>query len=281
MIRASTILLVVAGLTAPVQGQDATWQFRWKSGESLDYRASHVTDVKETVAGNKVATRSKLDLVKRWHVTAVDEQGVATLELSIVSMRNEQVRPDGETLLFDSNDLDKSTPELRDMKKFLGTTLAVVRIDGHGRIREVKQGSAAKYQAEPPFVVVLPSAAPRPGQAWVRPFDITLEPPLGTGEKYPAQHRVTCAKIEAGKAALSLVTEIKSLPESAAERLPLVQKEVQGEVVFDIQAGRMSSARLNIDKTLENHQGPGSSYHFVSTYVEELIVAPSSAASNR
>ena len=48
----------------------------------------------------------------------------------------------GDTLLFDSQNLDKSTPELREqMKKYIGSTLAIVRVDGHGRVHEVKQGS--------------------------------------------------------------------------------------------------------------------------------------------
>ena len=39
------------------------------------------------------------------------------------AMRNEQKRANGETLLFDSQDLDKSTPELREqMSKYIGQT---------------------------------------------------------------------------------------------------------------------------------------------------------------
>jgi hypothetical protein len=53
--------------------------------------------------------------------------------------------------------------------------------------------------------------------------------------------------------------------------LPLLQKEIEGEVVVDLQAGRLISARLNIDKTIENHQGKGTNYQFKSQYVRELV----------
>jgi hypothetical protein len=53
--------------------------------------------------------------------------------------------------------------------------------------------------------------------------------------------------------------------------MPLVQKETQGTVVFDVAAGRVAEVRLTVDRTLENHQGPGSSYHFESSYSEQYV----------
>ncbi len=264
------LLLIVIG--DPSAGaQEAPWRFQWSKGQTLTYRANHGTTVNEVVDGNKVETTSKLTLVKRWKVADVDPNGVATLQLSLAALRTENTKPNGEKLLFDSANLDQSTPELRQMKEHLGKTLAIVRIDGYGRILEVKQGSAAKYEAEPPFALVLPAAAPKEGQAWLRNYNVTLEPPQGTGEKYKAQQTYSCAKIAAGLATLAITTEFKTLPESVQERLPLLQKEAQGQAVFDINTGRLQRVQFLIDKTVQNHQGQGSSYHFVSTYVEELI----------
>ena len=190
------------------------------------------------------------------------------------TLRTEQTRPNGEKLLFDSAKLDQSTPELKQMTQHLGKTLAILRIDDYGRIFEVKLGSAAKYEAEPPFVVVLPAAAPREGQAWLRPYNVVLEPPQGTGEKYKAEQTFTCSKIADGLATLAVTTEFKTLPDNMQERLPLLQKEAQGQAIFDINAGRLQRVQFAIDKTVQNHQGQGSSYHFVSTYVEELTNMP-------
>ena len=263
-------ILLVAVVTPSVAAQEAPWRFQWRKGDILNYRVKHDTSVKETIDANKVVTESKLTLVKQWKVIDVDANGVATLHMSLAALRTEQTRPDGEKLLFDSADLDKSTPELKQMKQHIGPTLAVVRIDGYGRTLEVKQGSAAKYEAEPPFVVVLPAAAPKEGQAWLRPFNVTLEPPQGTGEKYKAQQTYSCTKINAGLATVAVTTEFKSQPDSVQERLPLLQKEAQGQLVFDINSGRLQRAQFAIDRTVQNHQGQGSSYQFVSTYVEEL-----------
>lgn len=265
------LFLLPLFLTSTAAAQEP-WQFRWAKGTHLDYQVQHVTKVAEVVEGKKSESTSRLSLVKRWTVTDVDAKGVATIQLSLVAMRNEQVRPNGETLLFDSQNLDKSTPELKDaMGKFIGKALAVLLVDGSGQVVSVKEGSKAKYEAEPPFVVVLPGAAPKEGQAWVRPYTISLDPPLGTGEKIPASQRIDCEKVAGKLATLKITTELKKMPEAAQEQIPLFQKLVQGSAVFDTAAGRLQSVNLAIDRMIENHEGPGSSYRFQSTYTEQIM----------
>jgi hypothetical protein len=248
------------------------WQFHWQKGQTLTYKIKHVTSVVETLEKGINTSNSQLDLVNRWQVAEVDAKGVATLTMTLVSMRNEQKRASGDTLLFDSQNLEKSTPELREqMGKFIGQTVAVVRLDGYGRVIEVKQGNAASFEAEPPFLIVFPDAKAAAGQAWKRPFNVVLEPPFGTGEKVQADQRYDCTKIDAGKATLLVKTEFKTMPDNARERLPLLQKDVEGEIVFDLPRGRLISARLHTDKTVANHQGKGSSYQFKSDYSRELV----------
>jgi hypothetical protein len=266
-------LLAVAVIFAaafPAFAQD--WQFRFAKGQTLTYKIKHVTTIVEIVDTTKNIAESQVDIVNRWQVLDVDAKGIATLQLTLVAMRNEQKRPNGETLLFDSQNPGKSTPELvEQMKKFIGSTVAVVTVDGHGRVHEVKQGSAANFEAEPPFLVVFPAAKPTVNQAWRRPFQLVLDPPYGTGEKYEAEQRYDCKKLEAGKATLGISTHFKTMPDNMSERIPLLQKDVQGLILFDVQGGRLLSAQLNIDKTVENHQGKGSSYQLKSQYTRQLV----------
>jgi hypothetical protein len=238
----------------------------------LTYKIKHTTSVVEVVDGTTSTSSSALDLVNRWQVTDLDDKGAATMSLTLVSMRNEQKRPSGDTLLFDSQNVEKSTPEFANqMKKYIGATLAVLRVDSFGRVTEVKQGSAATFEAEPPFVVVFPAAKAAEGQAWRRPFTLTLDPPLGTGEKFDAEQRYECKTIKGDKATIAMTTSFKAMPDNARERLPMLQKDVQGEVVVDLANGRLLSARLHTDKMVENHQGKGSSYRFKSDYVREIV----------
>lgn len=268
-----SLLSVAVVLFAALPGfAQVPWQFKWQKGLVLAYKIKHVTSVVEMLETAKNTSNSNLDLVNRWQVTDLDAKGVATISLSLMSMRNEQKRANGETLLFDSDNPDKSTPELvKQMTPYIGKTVAIVRIDGFGRVLEVKQGTASSFETEPPFLVVFPSATAKAGQAWRRQFNLVLDPPFGVGEKFEAEQRYDCKKIDAGKATLGVSTNFKTMPDNMKERIPLMQKDVQGELVFDLERGRLESARLNIDKTIENHNGKGSSYQFKSEYSRTLV----------
>jgi len=263
------LIVLLAGIAPAAQAQSPT-TFHWTKGETLAYRVKHDTTVTEVVDGGTRQFKSRLELLKRYRVTDVDAAGIATVEYSLAEMRNEQTRPGGDVLRFDSTDPAKSTPELREqLGKYVGTTLAVLRIDTAGNVLAVKQGLARQF-TEPPFTLVLPGTPLREGQSWTRDFDVTLDPPLGTGETHAAQQQWRCTKIADGKAAIALTTAFKKMPEAVQERIPLVQKEAQGEVTFDTTAGRVVAVRLTVDRTLMNHQGEGSSYRYESTYIEEL-----------
>ena len=73
------------------------WQFRWEKGLQLTYRIKHMTTATEIVEVSKQVSSANLELVNRWQVLDVDAKGVATLSLTLVSMRNEQKRGAGDT----------------------------------------------------------------------------------------------------------------------------------------------------------------------------------------
>lgn len=262
--------LALAGLPVFAQSGPAL-QFRWTKGQTLTYRVKHDTNVIDVANGTRGEAISKLNVVKRWQVLDVDARNVATLQLTLIALRHEQKRANGETLLFDSSDLKASTPELREqMAQHLGKTVASLRIDSMGRVVEVLQGVASRYESELPFVIVLPAAAPKEQLAWQRSFNVSLDPPFGAGEKYPATQTCQIKSIADGKAVIGLTTQFAKLPPSVADQIPLVPKQLDGQVVFDLQTGRLLRASLVVDKTLENHQGEGSNYRFQSQYSEEL-----------
>jgi hypothetical protein len=270
----SWILTLLAGMTlaSSAPAQQTGWRFRWQPGQVLHYRVENHTTDSETVSGNKVDMVSEQVLLKRWEVMGVDAGGVATVKLSVTAMFVKQNRPNGEVVVFDSSNPDKSTPELRtQMSKFVGQTLAVLRVDGFGKVVEVQQGDAKKFESNPPFTLRLPPQAVAAGQAWDRLYDITLDPPHGTGEKYQAKQRFQLMSANNAVAALKLTTTMVTQPDAAADRIPLLRHQPDGDIVFNVAAGRIESVNLRIDKAIQNHQGEGSSYRFISTYKEQFV----------
>jgi hypothetical protein len=278
MIRGWLWSLLIALITSsPSPAQTGAWQFRWQPGQVLNYRVEHVTSASEMTASGTSETTTKLHLTKRWQVLEVDGTGVATLQLALAALRLETGTPNRATLLFDSSNPAASDPDLREqLARFVGQPLAVLQVDRLGKVVQVKEskhGPASRFESELPFVIVLPSEAPKPGQTWERAYRITLEPPQGTGEKYQAVQQYTCNTIAGDAASIAVRTSLKTMPESLLDRVPLQQMQPEGEVVFDTKEGRLLRASLRIEKELKGHQGEGSSYRFQSTYEEELVAS--------
>jgi hypothetical protein len=254
-------------------------RFRFVKGETLGYHLVQTTNVVETVLDEKTnkpvetTVTTKVDLIRHWKVADVDAKGVATVEMSIASMRWER-KAGKEEDVFDStrpDDLNKS-----EMAKHVGPVLAVLRIDSQGAVVEVKEskvGPATRFAADLPFKLTLPNAEPKVGESWERPYTIQLDPPLGTGEKYAAVQKYTCQEPKGGFLTVSLTTQVKDPPAQAADQIPLLPLTQEGTVFFHTPSGRYYGARCKVERELKNHQGEGSSYKFTSTYVEDLVPA--------
>jgi hypothetical protein len=272
LVALSAWLLLISAAAA----QTAAWQFRAPPGQTLTYRVEQITSATEFIGGNKISTTTKVNLVKRWQSIGPEQGKPGTkVALSLTSLNIQTTKANGEVLTFDSTDPAKSTPELRtQLSRLIGQPLAMVRVDGSGRVIEViesKHGPASRFESEPPFAIVLPGAIPRVGQSWHRDYQITLAPPQGAGEKFAAMQKYVCKAVQGGKATISLTTEVKNPPKSLLDQVPLLQSQPEGEAVFDIGTGRLESATLKIDKELKDHQGKGSSYHFESLYTEQYV----------
>jgi hypothetical protein len=268
---ASLVVCCLVGLGVSAQTPTPA-KMTWQAGQVYSYKIEHTTEATDSVGDSKSETKSVMRAVRDWKCTSVDAAGVATLEMSLSSMYQERTTPGGETLVFDSANPEKSTPALKEaMKKYLNKTLAVIRVDATGKVVEVKSSTthASSYENELPFLVLLPAAGLEVGKGWDRAFAITLAPPLGTGEKYDAVQSYACKSVAGGKATLTMTTALKAAPKAPADAIPLWQMMPEGEVVFDVAAGRLHSAKLGISKELKGHQGEGSACKFASTLVIE------------
>ncbi len=271
MIRRESLAVMTGLLMATAAlAQAPAWRFHWQPGQVLTYRVEQSTSAAEVIGGKKTETASKLASTKRWQVLAVDPTGVATLQLSLTALRIETTTPSGEVLLFDSADPKGSNPQMREqLSKYVGSPLAVLRVDGLGKVVEVKDtkfGPASRFESEPPFVVTLPE---RPRPTWERTYKVTLEPPQGTGEKFDAVQTYTARAATDKVVTIGLSTALKTAPAAAADQIPLLQMQPQGEITFDAANGRLEKAQLKVEKDLQGHQGAGSSYHFQSSYSEK------------
>lgn len=249
--------------------------YQWKKGQNLAYRMEQTTRVTDVSKNNTVETSSKLDVTRHWQVVDVDVAGVATIHLTLKALKLETTTPSGEVLRFDSKDPERSTPGLKDkMSSYVGSRLAILRMDKKGRVLEVKEtgfGSPSQFENELPFVGVLPEMPIKENLTWDREYKITLAPPQGTGETYSAVEHHQVVRNQEDTVTIRVNTELKNQPEAVGDRIPLLQLVPEGEFIFDRKASVLKRAELKVDQTLPNHNGPGSSHRFQSVLKMALV----------
>lgn len=270
-------LTVLTVLTFAAAAPAQVPQFRWRTGQVLSYKVAQTTVAEETIGGKALITTTQMNLVKRWQVLTVDAAGVATLQMTLSSLRMETRPPNGDVLLFDSTKLAESSEALRDdMAKYIGPPLTVVRVDPRGQLVEVKEskfGPESRLESDLPFKLVLPATPIVVGQAWDRNYSMKLEPPQGASETFDATQHYICKGAANGVMTVAMTTTVKNPPEAAADRLPLLPLQPEGEIAFDLTNGRLRGVKYQIQKELAEHRGEGSKYVFKTTYVEDLIEA--------
>src|SRR5258708_2526695 len=187
MRRIYLLSLVACALTlSTASAQGPAMKFRWQPGLTLSYKVAQATKAVEVTGNGSTETKTKLNLVKQWKVQEVDAAGIAILHLVVVSMRMEITPPMGEMLVFDSADPATGDAGLKaQMSKYVGKTIAVLRMDDKGKVVEVKDskfGPPSRFDSELPFQLMLPNELLREGVAWNRTYQLKLDPPHGAGE---------------------------------------------------------------------------------------------------
>jgi hypothetical protein len=265
-------LLILAAVAA-VGSAQTPLQFTWKNGEKQSFAVRHATTVTETLRDEKTgkptaSTRSTVVLLtKEWTVSAVDAAGAGTLELRILAMKQDHTAPDGTITTIDSANAE-------DAKQLAGVLNAVVltaKVDARGQVLEAKAADPTgeeRLKTDLPFRTILPATAVQANAEWERPFAVTLDPPLGTGEKHDLMAKYTFRGVREGVAVLGLATSLKNPPKSAAEMQPLLGWLWQGDLFVDTRTGRYAGAKLQAAKELPNHAGDGTKFEFRSEYTE-------------
>lgn len=268
---------ILAGLLVSLVPAHAQipFAFKFKEGVPVTYRTrqERTVELKQDEGVEKLV--SVVTQLKRWNVLKVDSLGVATLELSIEELTLEQTDSSGETLRFDSTDLPGSNEDLAEqLKSVVGRPIVQVQMDTTGVVKDFKHLTQRNdVLRELPFLVTVPNEKlPVVGTSWRRDYPILIEPPIATPTR-TLRAAQNCKVTESNSQ--RLVVEVKSeLIEEVKEpkmMIPVLQFLPKGEVVFDPKLGKMIEAKLTVDETVPDIQGPGSFYKFTSNYVETIV----------
>lgn len=228
---------------------------------------------------------------RHYRVAAVDEKtGIADLELTIdwVHMLASIGEGDGkntEPVEFQSDDPKKHPKKFNDVLASIGKH-AWLRFSPTGAPVKAPPGAPQpKGNAAPivtdgsleAFLFPLPEQPVAVGEIWRERFDVHARDVDKNRVRISLQRTYKLTEVKNGRAVIELRTAVLTpvkAPEIAAQ---LIQREINGKIVFDIEQGWIVSREWSIDNTIVNPVGANSSMRARSRYREKLLGSEATA----
>jgi hypothetical protein len=245
-------------------------RYKYAIGDVLRYDVTHRASIRSTIDQTTQAAQTKTDSVKLWKITDVLPNGDIELMNVVERVRMVNQLPDRDPTEYDSTRDTTPPPGFEDAARAVGVPLSVLRITPRGHIvsRDVKVRQQSVEQ-DAPVVLRLPNKPVTIGETWDDPFDVKVTQENGGTKLIQTRRRHKITAVSNGVAAIQVTYQVLS-PIDAIAECQLVQRLMDGEVKFDIEAGRIVSQQMDIDKRILGFAGPTSSMHYVMRMEEKL-----------
>lgn len=246
-------------------------RYTLKRGEVLRYEISHRASVRSTIEQQTQAAQTVTDSVKAWKVTDVLKNGEIEFISVIEAVHMVNQLPDKDPTEYDSQRDSTPPPGFEDVARNIGVPLSQVRITPAGKVtrRDVKV-KGAHSEDDAPIALRLPEEPVAIGDTWDESFDVVVGLEDGGTKSIQTRRHHELLSVEKGIATIKVTYQVLS-PIDARIECQLVQRLMEGEVKFDIDAGYIVGQKMNVDKRILGFAGPTSSMQYVMRMEERLL----------
>lgn len=243
--------------------------YKFVEGEEIKYDVEHKATIDTKISGTRQVTKSTTNSTKSWKVASVGEDNITFAHMvDDVSMWR---KTDGsDEIRYNSKEATKPPPEFEHVARSIGKPISVVTINRSGQVIK-REGSGAKSDLGFGGIVMpLPSGEVELGHSWAIPKKLRLRHRDGRVKEVKTQMKYRLEKVQSGVATVSVRTQVLTPVNDAALKSQLVQQLSNGEVKFDIDAGRVISKRLDWTETVIGFSGADSNMKYLARFTERL-----------
>jgi hypothetical protein len=279
MTAAWMALLVGTACAGESAQEKYTLRYKFQPGETVRWNVEHRTNVRTTVSGTTQTAETLSLSVKQWRVSEVKPDGSVTFEHSVAQVDMRQKLTGRDEVRYNSKTDAKAPGGFEGVAKSVGVPLSVVTMDAKGKVlhrKQCKQSPQGQLptENESAMTIPLPDEAVPVGYMWSFPLDIDVPRESGGVKRVKALQQFTLEDVKTGVATIHVSTEVLTPINDPAIESQLVQREASGRVRFDLDAGRILSQQLDIDKHVVGFRGDASSIHYVNRFSEQLAEEP-------
>lgn len=269
---------------ASAAGQKWTLRYKFREGETLRWEVIHLSAIKMTVAGTTQTTDMESKSVKAWKVVKVKADGAAAFEyrLESVDMRN-QVSGRQE-VRYNSETDEKPPVEFETTAATIGRLLSTIELSPIGEVVQRHQEPVegmSRHENQGYVTIPLPEQPVAIGESWQVPYDIVISLNNGGIRTIKARQKFTLRGVSTGVAIIQVATVLLTPIHDPAIEVQVVQRQSNGTVRFDIDAGRIMGQQMDVNERVTGFtpNSPASSFHYESRFTERLLPQKATAAS--
>jgi hypothetical protein len=287
--RALVSGLVVLGGAAASLAQDAL-KYTWSKGEVVHYRSVQENVGKMTAMGMTRTTTQRQEFVQRFEVKDVDAEGVATLDVSVLSVKIVTEQGEGGSATYDTtkpaDQQYDGSPRLKASMEYMGALIgehmtvtmeptgAVRKVEGMAKVvdkMQAKMGNANAMAARnlrtamgdeamraslERFFRVLPPKPVAKGDTWTTSLE---QPMAATGGRLKLDVNWTNAGPADSATKLTSDIKVELVPPKEGEeggvapgmKTTLKDGKGNGESLFDAKTGKLVKSIVNMQLPLE------------------------------
>lgn len=288
MTRAITLLVGAALLThlsftAPATADDADaaksekylLRYQFKPGETIRWRVVHLAKVKTTVAGTTQTAETVSKSIKVWKITDVTDSGSATFDHMVEQVDMRSKVTGRQEVTYNSNTDDEVPPGFETVAESVGKLLSQITVNDRGEVIDRKNvHSATTNPNEGQVTMTLPEEPIGIGETWSFPYEIVIPGNNGTVVKIKTQQKYSLKRVKNDVATIDMATVILTPVHDPAIEAQLIQRQTEGTIHFDIEAGRVLSQQMDLDKRVVGFAGKTdpSSLHYLTRFTEDLVM---------
>lgn len=271
---ASLLLLgIVATSPADVPAGTAKYELRYKfaSGEVVKTEVVHRANVRTTIQGTTQTAETRSCSTKTWKIESVDDAGVATFTHLVDNIEMWQKASGRQEISYNSQTDETPPPGYEIVAKSVGVPLSIVTMDPRGTIvnREIAHAGAMNVSTQ--ITMPLPEGAIAIGETWSTPIEVDVTLQDGSHKKVQTRQQFTLESVTDGIAHVAIDSQVLTPIRDPSIEAQLVQRMSTGWVKFNLDAGRIVSQQLELDRHIVGFNGPASSMHYVTRVTETLL----------
>jgi hypothetical protein len=157
--------------------------------------------------------------------------------------------------------------------KTVGVPISTVKISPNGKVLERNNTPVLPNFGLGDIAIPLPVEPVRVGQQWHVSNEIRVRRADGRVKRVKTRMVYRLESVKTGLATISLKTEVLTPINDPKIQSQLMQQITNGEIKFDLDAGRVVSRAIDWDETVVGFSGDDSLMKYLARYTEEMVSA--------